>query len=108
MTTLDKFLNTIPQDIQMYSSHQQTPTHLYMSITEKEFVRLINFLSPEHITFQFLEKKVSNEFLIHLIVKLDRVNIQVSFNIIHHSHEFGEQLLAFFPSAAIYLQNIEI
>ena len=108
MTTLDKFLDTIPQDIRMHSSHQQTPTHLYISMAEKEFIKLLNFLSHEQLTFQFLEKKASNEFLVHIIVKLSRVNIQVSFNIIHRSHEFDEQILAFFPSAAIYLQNIQM
>lgn len=107
MTTLDTFLNTIPEDIQLLFSHQQTPTHIYVSMVENEFIKLIEDYFPnEKITLQFVEKKGFSELLLHVIIKKKQINIQVTFNIVSYTNETKERILSTFPSAEIYLQNL--
>ena len=105
MTTLAFFLKMIPPKIRINKSFQRTPTNLYVVIEEKNFFNLVEFLSVERLMFQFLEKTVDDELLIHFITQLNCTDIQISFNIIQSSSEFNDQFLAKFPSSAIYLQN---
>jgi hypothetical protein len=108
MTTLNHFLNIIPPKIRIIKSFQKTPTNLYVVIDEKDFFNLIDFFSVEQMMFQFLEKKVNEELLVHFITQLNRTDIQISFNVVLSSSRFDEQFLAKFPSSAIYLQNSAI
>jgi hypothetical protein len=108
MTTLNHFLNIIPPEIRIIKSFQKTPTNLYVVIEETEFFNLIEFLSVERLIFQFLENTANEELLVHFITKLNRTDIQISFNVVQGSSSFNEQFLAKFPSSAIYLQNLAV
>jgi hypothetical protein len=76
-------------------------------MAENEFIKLIEDYFPnKKITLQFVEKKRSSGLLLHVIIKKNQINIQVTFNIVSYTYETKERILSAFPSAEIYLQNL--
>ncbi|PWI48856.1 hypothetical protein CEE45_04670 [Candidatus Heimdallarchaeota archaeon B3_Heim] len=107
MTTLDSFLEFLPDDVQLLDGHQQTPNTIFLSFTEEEFLKILNHQLVNKFSFRYLEEKHPPNILIHLFFTHNDGNIQVSINVKNRTAEFNQQITKLFPSAALYLESIE-
>jgi len=105
LTTLDSFLKILPHDIHLISGHQKTSSSLYLSYSDEDFLKLVNFFPEDQIVFRFLEKTPKNEFLIHLAFLKGKLSLQLTIEVKNHSQEFGVKLSEIFSVAKIYLNE---
>ncbi len=105
MTTLDSFLKSLPSDIHLISGHQKTPSSLYLSYSEEDFLKLLQFFPEGQIVFRFLEKSLKDRFLVHLAYLKGKLSLQITIEVKNRSQEFGTKLCTIFSSAEAYLDE---
>ena len=102
MTTLDLFLKGLPDDIHLISGHQKTPSSLYLSYSEENFLKLLKVLPEKQIIFRFLEKRPKDKLLVHLAFLKEKLTLQITIEVKDCSQDFGEKFIRIFPSAEVY------
>ena len=105
MTTLDLFLDSVPNDIHLISGHQKTPSSLELIYSEEDFLRLVKYFPEDQIIFRFIEKSPKDEFFVHLAFLKGELILQVTIEVRNRSHEFKTELCAFFPAAEAFLDQ---
>ena len=106
MTTLDIFLKSLPNDIHLIYGHQKTSSSLHLSYSEEDFLKLVKFYPEDQIIFRFLEKTPKDEFLVHLAFLKGDFSLQITIEVRNRSREFGIKLRTIFPSAEVYLHDL--
>lgn len=99
MTSLENFLKLIPEETELLSGYQQSPSDLYLNYSSEDFFKIINFFSTEQILFRFTEIKPNNILLVHLIFYNIPEKINITFEIEDHDKETLKELKLRFPSS---------
>ena len=106
MTTLDLFLKSLPHDIHVISGHQKTSSSLHLRYSEEYFLKLLKYFPEDQIVFRFLEKTPKDEFLVHLAFLKRDFALQITIEVKNRSREFGITICRIFPSAEVYLHDL--
>lgn len=85
---------------------QITPNNIFLVISDNDFRDCLEALKNNTIQLKFLEQRKS-AIDIHLSVIIQQRPLDVTFRILGYSNAFKEELLDWFPSAAIYVHDIE-
>ena len=108
MTTLDAFLNLLPNHIHMLSGQQKTPNFLNLSFSEEDFFELLEALPEEKTVFRFLEKTPKDRLLVHLAFLKEKITLLITIDVKNISENFGNRLCKYFPPAVIYISEINL
>ena len=106
MTTLDKLISILKPNCTPISAIQITPQKMQLVVTKKDFWKCLRTFSKSDIRLRFLEERKTS-LDIHFSFSIQQNLLEVTFRVIDYSSSFTEELLKQFPTAAIYIQEIE-
>lgn len=103
MTSLESFLKIIPEEIELLSGYQQSPSDLYLAYSSEDFFKIIEFFSADKILFRFSEIKPNNILIVHLIFYNLPEKINVTFELTDHDERVLKELKTKFPACEAVL-----
>lgn len=106
MTTLDKLISILKPNCTLISAIQITPQKILLVVTKKDFWKCLRTFNKSDTRLRFLEERRPS-LDIHFSFSIQQNLLEVTFRVIDYSSSFTEELLKQFPTAAIYIQEIE-
>jgi len=103
MTSLESFLKLIPEETELLSAYQQSPSDLYLTYSSEDFFKIIEFFSADQILFRFSEIKPNNILTVHLIFYNLPEKINVTFELTDHDERVINELKTKFPACEAIL-----
>jgi hypothetical protein len=88
------------------STIQITPQKILLVVTGKDFWKCLKKFNKKYIRLRFLEERKPS-LDIHFYFSIQQNLLEVTFRVIDYTSSFTVELLKQFPSAAIYIQEIE-
>ncbi len=106
MTTLDKLISILKPLCTPISAIQITTQKILLVVNSKDFWKCLRTFNKIDIRLRFLEERKPS-LDIHFSLFIQQNHLEVTFRVIDYSSSFTEELLKQFPTAAIYIQEIE-